>query len=138
VFANHEAALLGNPRLSALDLGIVEFLDATAVDTHQVIVVLAGAQLEHRLAGLEVVALKQAGLLELGQHAVDGGQADVQVFGEQQPVDILGRKMAHLGPLEESEDLEARNGGFQPHALEVFGVAHRAYLVRLRREGFQL
>jgi hypothetical protein len=39
--------------------------------------VLALVELEHRLAGLEVAARQQPGLLELHQHPVDRGQADV-------------------------------------------------------------
>jgi hypothetical protein len=103
-----EAALLGDARLPALDLGIVELLDAAAVDADQVIMVLSGAEFEDRLARFEIVALEQPCLFELGQHAVDGGQADVQILGEQQAVDILGGEMANLGLLEQGEDLEAR------------------------------
>ena len=63
--------------LALLDLGVEELLDPAAVEAHQVVVVLALVELEHRLAGLEVVARQDAGLLELHQHAVDRGQADV-------------------------------------------------------------
>ena len=37
-------------------------------------------QLVHRLADLEMAAAQQAGLLELRQHAVHGGQADVRLL----------------------------------------------------------
>jgi hypothetical protein len=63
------------------------------------------------------VALKQARLLELGQDAIDGGQADVQIFGEQQPVDILGREMANLGPLEQARILRRGMVAFSPMLL---------------------
>ena len=45
---------------------------------------LALVQLEHRLARLEVVPHKETCLLELGQHAVDRGEADVEVFAHEQ------------------------------------------------------
>jgi len=50
VLANDETTFLGNLHLPAFDLGIVEFLDATAVYADQVIMVLSGTQLENRLA----------------------------------------------------------------------------------------
>jgi hypothetical protein len=61
---------------------IVEFLDLAALQADQVVVVPA-FELEDGLARLEVVPLQQAGLLELGQHAVYRGQADVHALGEQ-------------------------------------------------------
>jgi hypothetical protein len=48
-----------------------------------VVVVLAFVELEHRLARLEIAARQQPGLLELHQHPVHGGQADVGAFGQQ-------------------------------------------------------
>ena len=129
MFANAEATLLGDARLPPLDLGIAEFLDPTAVDADEMVMVLTVTEFEHRLARLEEMAFEQSCLLELGQHAVDGGQTDIQVVGEQQAVHILGGQMANLGLLEQGEDPEAGGGGFQPHALEVFGVAHQLTLV---------
>ena len=89
-----EAARLGDRALALLDLGVVELLDPAAVEADQVVVVLALVELEHRLAGLEVVARQDAGLLELHQHAVDGGQADVGVLGEQHLEDVFGAHVA--------------------------------------------
>ena len=64
--------------LALLDLRVVELLDAAALQADEVVVVAALVQLEHGLAGLEVVADEQPGLLELRQHAVDRGEADVE------------------------------------------------------------
>ena len=89
-----EAARLRDAALALLDLGVEELLDPAAVEADQVVVVLALVELEHRLAGLEVVARQDAGLLELHQHAVDGGQADVGVLGEQDLEDVLGAHVA--------------------------------------------
>ena len=51
-----EAARAGHVVLPALDVGIVELLDPPALQAHQVVVVPALIQLEHRLAGLEMLA----------------------------------------------------------------------------------
>ena len=51
-----EAAHMGDRLLALLDLGVVELFDSPAIDAHQVVVVLAFVQLEHRLARLEMVA----------------------------------------------------------------------------------
>jgi hypothetical protein len=83
VLAHLEAALLGDLVLALLDLGVVELLDLAALQADQVVVVLALVQFEDRLAGLEVMPLQQARLLELGQHPIDRGQADVHAVGQQ-------------------------------------------------------
>ena len=72
------------------------------------VVVPALVQLEHRLAGLEMLPRQQPGLLELREHAVDGRESDVDALGDQRLVDVLGRKMAHLARLEQLEDLAPR------------------------------
>jgi hypothetical protein len=50
-------------------------------------------QFENRAAGFEIAARQQAGLLELGQDAVDGRQADIELYGQQGPVDVLGAQV---------------------------------------------
>ena len=111
--------------LALLDLGVEELLDAAAGQAHQVVVVLALVELEHRLARLEIAARQQPGLLELHQHAVDRGQADVGAFDQQRLEDVLGGHVPALGALEDLEDLDARQRGLQPAALEFVGVGHR-------------
>lgn len=125
VLANDETTFLGNLHLPAFDLGIVEFLDASTVDAHQMIVMLPGTEFENRFARFEIVTFEQARLFELGENAVNGRQANVKVLGEQQPIDILCRQVADLGPLEQGENLEARKRGFQPDTLQIVGVTHR-------------
>ena len=56
-----EPACLRNAALALLDLGVEEFLDAAAIHANQMVMVLAFVELEHRLAGLEVVARQDAG-----------------------------------------------------------------------------
>src|SRR5690606_16267787 len=82
VVLQREAAILGDLVLALLDLGIEELLDVAALQAHEVIVMLAFVELEDRFADLEVVALEQAGLLELAEHAIYGRQADVLMLGK--------------------------------------------------------
>jgi len=78
-----------------------------------VVVVLAAVEFVDRLAALEVVLEHEAGGFELGQHAVDRGQADVVVVGQQLAVDILGGQVATIVRLEDVEYAHARVGDFQ-------------------------
>ena len=126
VVGQREASCLGHGGLALLDLGVVEFLHLAAVQAHQVVVMLVLAQLVDRLAGLEVVAAQQAGLLELGEHAVHRGQTDVRMLGQQQAVDVLGRHVALLGLLEDLQDLQARQRGLEAGALEFVDVGVHA------------
>ena len=82
----------------------------------------AFVQLEHRLAAFEVMAYQDAGLLELGQHAIDRGQPDVHAFLQQHLVDVFGGEVAHVAVLEQIEDLEARQGGLEADGLEIVGL----------------
>src|SRR5690348_7363839 len=91
-----EAAPAGDLVLAPLDLGIVELLDPAALQAYEMIVMATLVQLEHRLAGLEVLAREKPGLLELREHAIDRREPDVDAFGDQRLVDIFGREMAHL------------------------------------------
>jgi len=119
-----EAARRRHRALALLDLGVVELLDAAAVDADEVVVVLALVELEHRLAALEVAAREDPGLLELHQDAVDRRQADVGVLGEEDAKDVLGAHVALLRVLEDLEDLDARQRRLQAAVLELFGVGH--------------
>ena len=72
MLAHDEAAFLGDLDLALLDCGVEELFDPAALQADQVVVVLSFIQFEYRLAGFEMVALQQARLLELGQHAIHG------------------------------------------------------------------
>src|SRR5579872_3110345 len=81
--ADLEPQALGNGLLALFDAAVHELFHLSAVNTHDVIVVGALVQFEDSHAALEVMARDQAGGLELGQHAVDGGEPDVFI-GDQQ------------------------------------------------------
>src|SRR2546421_12173502 len=80
VLANRKAAFRGDTDLALLDLGGVELFDAPALNAHQMVVVAAFIELEHRLVGLEVVALEYTGLLELREEAADRSEAFVHAL----------------------------------------------------------
>ena len=82
------------PRLKILELfEKSELRHMTADDVYRL---LLAEKMDIGLATVYRVLtqFEQAGLLELGEHAIDGGQADVHVFSEQQTIDIVGRHMA--------------------------------------------
>ena len=109
------------------DLGIEKFMDGTRLVADKVAVVaLAIVELVHSLVVAQLAFLEQAGLFELPQHAVHRGQAERQVgmFGQQQPVDIFRREVALLAGQEQAQDLEARQGGLEPAALQICGWFH--------------
>ena len=71
VFADFEAALAGYLDLPFFDLGVVEFLNAPALQTNEMVVMRALVQLENRFAGFEMMADQESRLLELRKHSVD-------------------------------------------------------------------
>src|SRR5690606_640439 len=122
VFGDGEAAFLGDLGLALLDFGVVEFLDLAALHADQMVVVLAFVELEHGLAGLEVMALQQARLFELGQHAIDRGQADVDILGDEVTVDVFGRHVPVarivVGLLKQIQNPESGRRGLEADILE--------------------
>src|SRR5258708_33103335 len=123
-----EAALARHLVLAPLDVGVVELLDAAALQAHEVIVVPALVQLEYRLAGLEMLAREQARLLELREHPVNGGEAHVDAFGDERLVDVFGGKRADFARLEELEDRAARKRRLEAALLQALHRAHRLSL----------
>lgn len=121
---NDKAASLGDLVLTAFNFFIEKLFNASAVNAYQMVMVLTGPDLEYRFARLEMVALQEARLLELGQYAIDGRQADVHVFVEQHSINIISTQVTYRGVFKKLEDLEAGESGFEPHALEITRLAH--------------
>src|SRR5258707_15805615 len=124
MLANRKAAFRGDPDLALLDLGVVNLFDAPALHAHEMIVMAALIQLENRLVRLEMVALEDAGLFELGENAVDRREADVQSLVDENPIDVLGRQVTHLAVFEKLQDSQPRARGFQAAGLQVVDVGH--------------
>lgn len=113
MFGNIKAALLSHLLLTLFDFVIEKLFHAAAVQADQVVVMRAFIQFEHRLAGFKMVSMEQAGLFELGKHAIYRRQADVHVFCQQDLVYVLGAQVTNRAVLENIENLESRQGGLQ-------------------------
>jgi outer membrane protein assembly factor BamE len=111
----------GDAVLTLLDLGVIELLHPTALQAHQMVVVGARIELKNRLAGLEIAALQKSRLLELGEHAINRGQTDVLLHGQQFPVHVLGTEVTMRPLLEDLQNLQSGQGCLQPG---IFQFAH--------------
>lgn len=122
VFGNGETALLGDLVLALFDFRVEKLFDFAALHAHQMVVVIAFVEFKDGLAGFEIVAFEQAGLFELGQHAVDGGEANVDVFAHEVAVHIFSRHVAGAASglcfLEQVQNLQARGGGLEADIFE--------------------
>jgi hypothetical protein len=114
-----ETARFGDLDLALFDFGVVELLDVTALHAHDVIVMPALFQLEYGFAGFEVVPDQQARLLELREHAIDRGEPRVRTLLQEQLVHVFRRKMAHVAFLENLEDAQPRQRGFEAYRFEI-------------------
>jgi len=110
--------------LPLFNFRVVKLFDPTAIQAHQVVVVLALIDFINRLAGLEIAAVQQAGLLKLREHPVHRGQTDVGAVFQEHPKHILGGHVALFASLEDLEDLQPWQGGLQACAFKFVDVAH--------------
>jgi hypothetical protein len=125
VVRNCKALGFGNRVLSFLNLRVVKLFDPTAVEADQVVVVLPFIQFVHRFAALKVAATQNARLLELGQYPVDGGQAHIGAFLQQNAKHIFRGHVPLSTSLKHFQDLEAWDRGFEARVLQFFDIAHR-------------
>ncbi len=101
MFGELETPLLGNALLTFFNFIVKKLFHQSAIQAHQMVMVRAFIELEDSLARLEMVATQQAGLLELGEYPVNGCQTDIEVFGQQKLVHVLGRQVAHGAALKD-------------------------------------
>ena len=114
----------GDRMLALLDFGVVELFHFAAIQTHEVVVVLARVELIDRLAAFKMAAAQNPGLLELGQHTVDRGQTDVGALSQQHPINVLGRHVAPRVLLKDFQYLQSRQGGLESGTFEFVDIAH--------------
>lgn len=119
-----KAKAFGNLVLALLDFGIVKLFHQPAVQTDNMVVVIAAIDLKGCLAGLEMVAGEQARLFKLGQHPVNRCQTNVHVFVHQQAVNILCCQVTNRAFFKQFKNLQAWQRGLQAHLFQVLRITH--------------
>lgn len=105
--------------LQLLDL-LVDKLDYGAgIYVDHVIVMLFASELVNGVSVIEVVALNDTGLGELGEHPIHGCQPNGLFRVQEVLVDILGRQMVRIRLLKHFQHFEARQSDFQSGAFEI-------------------
>ena len=122
VVGHREAGVGRDLPLALLDGLVDELRHPAAAHADQVVVMLAGGQLENRRAAVEVVTDDEPGLLELGQHPVHGREANRFSARAKPPVDVLRGDVQVAAVLENFEDPKSRQCRLQPGAFEVGGL----------------
>lgn len=117
-----KTAFLCDPDLAFFDFFVKKFLDLAAIQAHQMVMMRTFVEFEHGLAGFKVIALQQAGLLELRQHTIDSCQTDVQIVCEQHFVDVFRTQVTHFGVLKNVENLQAGQRGLEAAGLQFGGI----------------
>ena len=109
------AVFLGNFALALLDHRVGKFHHFTSSHTNHMVVMLALGQLEHGVAGFEMVTGHQAGGLKLCEHAIDRRQPYIFTSSQQGAIDVLSTHVlgTHLGIFQYLQDFDAGQGDFQ-------------------------
>lgn len=129
VIGKGEAVGFGYRALALFNDRIHELHHLVALQTNQVVVMIALIHLENRMPAFEMVTGDQAGRLELGQHAIHRCQTDILTLLQQGLVDIFRAQMVHFRVLQDLENLDARQGDLQPgfFQLQVFQAIFLRY-----------
>jgi hypothetical protein len=90
-----ETTIFGNPGLPFFDFGIVKFFNPSTLQAYQMVVVGGAGKFKNSFSPFKMVALQQASLLELGEHAIYGCETDVFSLTDECLVDIFRGQMAH-------------------------------------------
>ena len=120
MFGQFKAEPLGDQPLPPFDILIAELLDPPAVQTQDMVMVLALIEFEHRLATLKMMAFDQPRRLELGQYPIHRRQTDILAGIRQHPVDHLSGEMRTIRMPQHFEDFHARQRDLQARLLEFF------------------
>jgi hypothetical protein len=124
VFRQFEAMFFRDGMLATFNFFVEKLFHMAALQAQQVIVMAAAIEFVHRLIVVEVMPNQDASMLELGQHAVHRGQADIDAVSEEKSVYVIRREVASVSLLEQGEDFQARAGDFQAQSLELIGAGH--------------
>jgi len=126
---NLETQLFGNGLLAGFDGLVEKLLDAPAIETHDVIVMLAFRKLEHRVIRLEIITIDNTGLLELGKHAVHRCQTDILAGAEKITINIFRAQVPLLTGLEDLHDLDTRQRDLKTCFAKLFALQVGAFTV---------
>jgi hypothetical protein len=114
--------------LALFDLGVIKLFHLAAVQAHQVVMVLAFVEFINRFAAFELAAAEQTGLLKLGQHPVDRGQADVEAVPDQQTRNTSSAVMWRCVPRWKISRIFRRGSrGLEACAFEFVDVGHGVF-----------
>lgn len=117
VVGNREAFLLGDIVLTLFNLSIVKLFNPAAVQTNQMVMVLAFIELIDRFAALKMAPTQNIGLLELRQHPVNRGQTHVGATLKQNAKNVLSRHMPLRAFLENFKYFQAGQCRFESGAF---------------------
>ncbi len=131
VIADFVAQPLGDGLLALFDTAVHELFDGPTVHTDDMIMMRTMIELENRDAALEMMASHESGGLELGQHAVNGREADVLVRDQQLFIDILSTHVVGGDLRKNIEDLEPWQGDLESGIAQV-GAFSRRWFEALR------
>ena len=94
VVRNRKTLLQSNVVLAFFNFSIIKLLDTPAIQTNQVVMVLALIEFVDGPATLKMTATQNIGLLKLRQHAVHRGETYVRAAFKQNAEDILSGHVA--------------------------------------------
>jgi hypothetical protein len=103
--------------------------------THDVIVVRAVIEFEHRHAALKMMAGDETGGLELSEHAINSGKPNVLVGDDELFVNVLSTHVACRAIRKDFQNFEARQRYFQARVAQVIAVAGGVGFQALRHAG---
>ena len=119
---------LGDGVLALFDPAIHELFHFSAVNTHDVIVMRALVEFENRHAALEVMARDQARGFELGEHPVDGGEADVLIGDQQLFINVFRAHVTRGSIGEDVQDFKTWQRDFETGITQVVALTARVRL----------
>src|SRR3546814_730754 len=110
--------------LAFFDFRIGEFDDLAAIGADEMVVMIAVVELENRFAAIELTAHQDAGLLELGQHAIDRGQPYFDFLADECTVNVFRALMAMVRLAKHIEDLQAWKCRLETHCFQLVLFVH--------------
>ena len=114
---NREAFLLCDIVLAFFNFSVVKLFNPTAVQTNQMVMVLAFIEFIDRFAALKMTATQNIGLLELRQHPVNRSQAHVGAAFKQNTKNVLSRHVPLRAFLENFKYFQAGQCRFESGAF---------------------